>query len=255
MERSEANTGVPVEEALGDAAYGDGITGQAFADAGRTLIARVPGRPNKAHFPKEDFLIDLEEGTCTCPAGEVARHIRPSGTRPGPRGRIHQLKGFRFDGAVCGVCPLRPRCVAGSSGLGRTVQLHPQEALLQRARALQRSEAFAGYRQRRVVVEHRLARLVQLGIRQARYFARARTRFQLYLAATVANLTLVEGKAGLTGDIGGAAIGSHAAWANTGRVAANFGAIRIGQIWPLALLTLAFLPVALLSTKAFHPHF
>ena len=84
---------------------------------------------------------------------------------------------------------------------------------------------------------------------------RARTRFQLYLAAKVANLTLVEGKAGLTGDIGGAAIGSHAAWANTGRVAANFGAIRIGQIWPLALLTLAFLPVALLSTKAFHPHF
>ena len=255
VERSEANTGIPVEEALGDAAYGDGITRQAFADAGRTLIARVPGRPNRKHFPKEDFRIDLEAGTGTCPAGEVARSIRPSGTRTGPRGQIHQLKGFRFDGAVCGVCPLRPRCVARSSGLGRMVQLHPQEDLLQQARALQQSEAFAGYRQRRVVVEHRLTRLVQLGIRQACYFGRARTRFQLYLAATVANLTLVEGKAGLTGDIGGAAIGSHAAWANTGRVAANFGAIRIGQIWPLALLTLAFLPVALLSTKAFHPHF
>ena len=255
VERSEANTGIPVEEALGDAAYGDGITRQAFADAGRTLIARVPGRPNKAHFPKEDFRIDLEAGTGTCPAGEVARSIRPSGTRTGPRGQIHQLKGFRFDGVVCGACPLWPRCVAGSSGLGRTVQLHPQEDLLQQARALQQSEAFAGYRQWRVVVEHRLTRLVQLGIRQARYFGRARTRFQLYLAATVANLTLVEGKAGLTGDIGGAAIGSHAAWANTGRVTANFGAIRIGQIWPLALLTLAFLPVALLSTKAFHPHF
>ena len=160
VERSEANTGVPVEESLGDAAYGDGDTRQAFADAGRTLIARVPGRPNRKHFPKEDFLIDLESGTCTCPAGKVARSIRPSGTRTDPTGRIHQLKGFRFDGAVCGVCPLRPRCVAGSSGLGRTVQLHPQEALLQQARALQRSEAFAGYRQRRVVVEHRLARLV-----------------------------------------------------------------------------------------------
>ena len=61
------------------------------------------------------------------------------------------------------------------SGLGRTVQLHPQEALLQQARALQQSEAFAGYRQRRVVVEHRLARLVQLGIRQARYFGRTKT--------------------------------------------------------------------------------
>ena len=80
------------------------------------------------------------------------------------------------------------------------MQLHPQEALLQQARALQRSEAFAEYRQRRVVVEHRLARLVQLGIRQSRYFGRAKTRFQLYLAATVANLTLVAAKAGMTGE-------------------------------------------------------
>ena len=140
---------------------------------------------------------------------------------------------------------------------GRTVQLHPQEALLQQARALQRSEAFAGYRQRRVVVEHRLARLVQLGIRQARYFGRAKTRFQLYLAATVANLTLVAAKAGLTGDIGNAAIGGRAA--GTGGVSATFaaifGAIRLTQIWSLALLTPAFLPKALFSTRAFHPHF
>ena len=76
------------------------------------------------------------------------------------------------------------------------MQLHPQEAVLQQARALQQSEAFAEYRQRRVVVEHRLARLVQLGIRQSRYFGRAKTKFQLYLAATVANLTLVAAKAG-----------------------------------------------------------
>ena len=39
-------------------AYGDGGTRQAFADAGRTLIARLPGRPNRTHFPKEDFRID-----------------------------------------------------------------------------------------------------------------------------------------------------------------------------------------------------
>ena len=254
VERSEANTGVPVEEALGDAAYGDGDTRQAFADAGRTLIARVPGRPNKAHFPKEDFRIDLESGTCTCPAGKVARTIRKPGRRADPAGRTHQLRGFRFDAAVCGACPLRPQCVAGSSGAGRTVQLHPQEALLQQARTLQQSEAFAGYRQRRVV-EHRLARLVQLGIRQARYFGRAKTRFQLYLAATVANLTLVAGKDGLTGDIGGAAIGDHAAWAGTGSAAAILGAIQIGLIWPLALLMPALLPKALFSTKAFRPDF
>ena len=135
------------------------------------------------------------------------------------------------------------------------MQLHPQEALLQQARALQRSAAFAVYRQWRVVVEHRLARLVQLGIRQARYFGRTKTRFQLYLAATVVNLTLVAGKAGLTGDTGGVAIGDRAACADTSSFAAIFGAVRLAQIWPLALLTPAFLPEALFSTKAFHPHF
>ena len=130
VERSEANTGVPVEEALGDAACGDGDTRQAFADAGRTLIARVPGRPNRKHFPKEDFRIDLEAdtntATCIGPAGNVTRHLRPSGKRTGSTGRIQQLKEFRFDAAVCGVSPLQPRCVAGSSGKGRTVQLHLQ---------------------------------------------------------------------------------------------------------------------------------
>ena len=105
------------------------------------------------------------------------------------------------------------------------------------------------------MVEHRLARLVQLGIRQARYLGRTKTRFQLYLAATVANLTLLAGKTGLTGDIGGAAIGYRDAWAGADSATATFGAIRLGLIWPLALLTPAFLPKALFSTKAFHPHF
>ncbi len=40
------------------------------------------------------------------------------------------------------------------------------------------------------MVEHRIARLVQLGIRQARYLGRLKTELQLLLAAAVANLTL-----------------------------------------------------------------
>ena len=89
--------------------------------------------------------------------------------------------------------------MAGKKGKGRTVSLHPQEALLQQARALQHSEAFSEYRKRRQVSEHRLARLVQLGIRQTRYFGRLKTLFQLLLAATVANLTLVATSMGMMG--------------------------------------------------------
>ena len=108
VEQSEANTDVPVEGTLADAAYGDGDTRQGFADAGRALIARVPGRPNRKHFPKEDFRIDLEAGVCTCPAGQVTGTIVPVGKRTDRTGRVHQMRAFQFDGAVCGVCPLRP---------------------------------------------------------------------------------------------------------------------------------------------------
>ena len=255
VEQSEANPGVPVEEAMGDVAYGDGGTRQTFAAAGRTLIARVPGRPNRSHFPKEDFRIDLEAGSCTCPAGQVTRRIRPSGTRTGATGRTHRLKGFRFDRALCGVCPLRSQCVAAKPGTGRTVRLHPQEALLQQARALQQSEAFAEYRQRRVVVEHRLARLVQLGIRQSRYFGRAKTRFQLYLAATVANLTLVAGKAGLTGETGSGPSDGSAQVAGMVNPAANAATAWLEQIWTLTLLVSALLTKSFFPIRGFRPGF
>ena len=256
VEQSEANPGVPVAEAMGDAAYGDGGTRQVFAAAGRTLIARVPGRPNRSHFPKEDFRIDLESGSCTCPAGQVARRIRPSGTRTGPAGRTYRLEAFRFDAAVCGVYPLRSQYLAAKPGTGRTVQLHPQEALLQQARALQQSEAFAEYRQCRVLVERRLARLVQLGIRQSRYFGRAKTRFQLYLAATVSNLTLVAGKAGLTGETGsGPPSAGSAQVAGMVNPAANAATAWLGQFWTLSLLVLALLTKSLFPTRVFRPSF
>ena len=122
------------------------------------------------------------------------------GKRTDRPGRIHQLRAFWFDAAVCGVCPLRDRCVGSAKGNGRTVRVHPQEALLQQTRSLQGSEDFAEYRQRRVVVKHRLARLVQLGMRQARYFGRDKTLLQLLLTAKVANLTLVAGKVGRLGE-------------------------------------------------------
>ena len=45
VEQSEANTGVPVEESMGDAAYGDGDTRQAFADAVRHPDSQGAGPP------------------------------------------------------------------------------------------------------------------------------------------------------------------------------------------------------------------
>ena len=77
--------------------------------------------------------------------------------------------------------------------------LHPEEGLLQEARAYQETAAFREDTRLRQTVEHRLARLVQLGIRQSRYFGRAKTKWQLLLAAAVANLVLVAAWASTTG--------------------------------------------------------
>ena len=180
VETSEAQTGCPVEEAIGDCAYGDGATRQQFADAGRRLVAKVAPVTNQGRFPKTSFQIDLAAKSCTCPAGQVSRDLRPRGKGSGV---------FHFAAAVCAACPLRSDCVRGKGG--RSIQVHPQEALLQTARAFQQSPAFQPYRALRQVAEHRFARLVQLGLRQARYFGRPKTLFQAFIVATVANLTLL----------------------------------------------------------------
>ena len=259
VERSEASTGSVVEEAMGDAAYGDGGTRQTFADAGRRLVAKVPGRPDRKHFPKNDFHLDLAAGSCTCPAGQVTRTIVPAGKRTDGAGRVYRLQAFQFDGALCRVCPLRSQCIAAQGRQGRRVLIHPQEGMLQQARALQQSADYDEYRARRVVVEHRLARLVQLGIRQARYFGRVKTKFQLYLAATVANLTLVLGKIGLLGSTDGGPA-DHRVVRNDVRAAvanaaANFSAVRLGQLWSLILFTSALLPQLRFQIRAFRPGF
>ena len=182
VEASEAATDCEVVEVLGDCAYGAGSTRAEFAESGRTLVAKVPELHNQEFFAKTAFEIDLdlEAGTCTCPAKQETRDLRPATGGGGT---------FVFATATCAACPVWAQCTRGQGG--RTVQLHPQEALLQQARELQASPAFDEIRQRRQVVEHRIARLVQLGIRQARYFGRTKTLFQVGLAAAVANLTLL----------------------------------------------------------------
>jgi transposase len=189
VEQAEVNTDCAVEQTIGDCAYGSGETRQAFADAGRTLVAKVPAEQNGGRFTKGDFTLDLQAGTASCPGGQQTDDFWP---RPGGGGL------FRFAADVCAACPLRVQCLKGSGG--RSVRIHPQEGLLQAARAEQAGPAGRALRTRRQLVEHRIARLVQLGIRQARYVGRTKTLFQLLMAAAVANLTLLANTDTATGD-------------------------------------------------------
>jgi len=207
VEQSEANTGMPVEEAIGDCAFGDGATREQFDQAGRKLVAKLPKRPNTGLFAKEDFKIDLpvlaarpgQAMACTCPAGQTTHRLVSFGRTAPHSGEHRKGQAFQFDAAVCDACPLRAQCTRAGPGKGRTVSLHPQERLLQQARVFQRSPDFKEYQRLRQASEHRLGRMVQLGVRKARHFGRTKTLFQALMAATVANLTLIAGKTGQMG--------------------------------------------------------
>jgi transposase len=191
---SEENTGLEVEETIGDCAYGSGNTRQAFADKDRKLVAKVGRHGRRGQIPKAEFQINLEHMTCTCPTGQTTQTLIKTGRWTDRDGKKRQRWAFLFDADLCSACARRSECVWAKGRQGRTIRLHPQERLLQEAREFQQSAAFKEYRQIRQTAEHRLARLVQLGIRQARYFGRKKTLFQLLMAATVANLTLVANK-------------------------------------------------------------
>ena len=229
VEQTEANTGCAVDETMGDCAYGSGETRQAFAEAGRTIVAKVPSPSNQGCFPKTAFMLDLEATSATCPAGQTTQDFKPSPTGGGQ---------FRFAASVCAACPLRAQCVRGAGG--RTVAVHPQERLLQEARAFQASPAFAEYRRRRQMVEHRIARLVQLGIRQARDVGTPKIQFQLLLAAAVANLTYLAATATHPTDPNSGPIGLLAALLGLLLVVLT-GAL--DPIWP------ADAPIAFRSTR------
>lgn len=176
VEQAEANVQMAVEETLGDCAYGGAGTREAFAAAGRVLQAKVPAEAERGLFPKSAFVLDLEHDTVTCPEGRTTgRYVL-----------THEGGKLFFFGSVCAGCPLRAYCT--TSAQGRSVRVHPQEERIRVARAHQQSPQGRAHLRQRVVVEHRLARLGQLGIGQARYVGRKMTRFQLMMAATIANL-------------------------------------------------------------------
>jgi len=108
-----------------------------------------------------------------------------------------KVRFYHWPATTCDACPYKDQCLAPPKDdgtpmrpRGRTISEHPEEKLLVQARAQQHTPEFRDHYRQRQTVEHRLARMMQLGARQARYFGRAKTELQWLIAATVANLTL-----------------------------------------------------------------
>jgi Transposase DDE domain len=108
------------------------------------VTTRLPTAPG-GRFAKDQFRLDLQAGTLTCPA-RVTVAIRPA-RRGGGRARF---------GRAGGVCP--PRQAGPTSLRGRVVAIHPRAAELTVARARQRDPVWlADYRATRPRVERKLA--------------------------------------------------------------------------------------------------
>jgi Transposase DDE domain/Transposase domain (DUF772) len=183
VQQSERVLEAKVAETVGDCAYGGGPTRRAFAEEERILTAKVPACHNRDCFSKSAFVIDLDQMQVRCPAGQTTRDYHCVGDGRGGQ--------FLFAKATCQACPLRSQCVRGQGP--RSISIQAEERLQQQARAHNQTEAGRQSLRERVVVEHRIARLVGLGIRKSRYFGRKKTRWQVVIAAVVANLSLVVG--------------------------------------------------------------
>ena len=180
-EHSDAAVGVALlaEEAdpvqvLGDSAYGTGELLAAVAEGGHTAIIKPwPLRPAvEGGFTLDEFAVDEAAGTVTCP-NQITRLI--TGNR-----RV-------IFGVACRDCPLRLRCT--SSARGRTLTLHPHDALQRAHRIHARDPEFQTvYREHRPMVERSIAWLVAGRNRRLRF--RGTQLNDLWLHHRIAGLNL-----------------------------------------------------------------
>jgi Transposase DDE domain/Transposase domain (DUF772) len=132
-------------------------------------------RNTTGRYPKTDFRLDFDTGQLTCPAGVTI------GFHPG--------KTVRFPKHTCAACPLRQQCTASSNG--RSVSIHPDEALLAELRDYQATPAGRARLRERVKVEHALAHIGHWQGRRARYRGTRKNLFDLRRVAVVHNLHII----------------------------------------------------------------
>jgi len=161
-------------EVLGDSAYGAGRLRAELAGAGHAAtIKPLPARPAIAGgFGRDDFDVDHETNTVTCPAGEVA---------------TFGLSLIARFGAACATCPLRARCT--TSAKGRSVSINLYDIELQAARRQAETEVFQrDYRRWRPMVERAIAWLVAGNNRRLRYRGVVRNHQWLMTRTAALNL-------------------------------------------------------------------
>jgi hypothetical protein len=164
----------PLAEVLIDRGYlGSPQIGDLHAQ-GIAIRAKAWTSTNGGRFPKHAFDIRLAEAHVICPAQHTA--VIPAGATT-----VH------FAAAVCQPCALRPACTT-ATGRGRSVAIHPQEALLQTLRGQQHQPEGRVRLRHRTTVEHSLARVHHIQGAKARYKGIRKNTLDVRRVAVIANL-------------------------------------------------------------------
>lgn len=176
------------ETLLADTAYGGAeLRHELAASAGVHVLAPPPvGGHADGRLGKQDFKVDFDTMTVTCPQGVIATSKDERWFEE--QGRLVQR--FHWHRTACDPCPLRDKCL-GKGRRSKEIELHPFERELRQAREdWARPEVREAYKQRNQH-ERLINQLIRHGARRARGWRLSSANLQAHAIAMSTNLTLL----------------------------------------------------------------
>ena len=135
-------------------------------------------------YSRDDFTIDFDTRTATCPQGQSSAHWNPQ-VRDGVE-KIH----IAFPKRACWTCDAQPECTS-SKVRQRRITVYPREIheIQQVTRTAQSSKSWRADYQRRAGVEGTMNQAANtVGLRKARYRGIKKVELEHYLGATAINI-------------------------------------------------------------------
>jgi hypothetical protein len=139
-------------------------------------------------YSHDDFIIDFDTRTATCPQGQTSAHWNPQ-VQNGIE-KIH----IAFPKRACWTCDTQPECTS-SKVRQRRITVYPREIheLQQAAHSAQSSKTWRADYQRRAGVEGTMNQAANtVGLRKARYRGIKKVELEHCLGATAINITRLD---------------------------------------------------------------
>lgn len=177
-----------IEQVLGDTAYGAarlrylvrGVTGV-------EVLAPPPSMSRaKSVTSKQQFSVDFDAQTMTCPSGEEVPRRRWSWSHP----HGVQVPVFTWTASTCADCPLRPGCCGKRKG-GKVLMLHPYEKQMRKDREAWSDPVVREAYRVRSQAERLVNRMTRHGARKARTWGLKAAQLQAHTIGLGTNLDLL----------------------------------------------------------------